>query len=543
MIILIAFAFLAGVVTILSPCILPILPIILSSTIGGKNTGKSRPLGVVTGFILSFTLFTLFLSTIVQISGISADALRFVSVAVIALFGLSLLLPQFQELVERLFSKLAGFVPNSQGRTGFGGGLLIGFSIGLLWTPCVGPILASVISLAITGTVTFDAFLITLAYSFGTAIPMFLIILGGQNALRKIPWLLANTGKIQKAFGMLMIITAIGIYFNVDRRFQTYILTTFPQYGAGLTKFEDNEMIRNQLQKKSGKEIKKENTDKIQAPELIPKGAWFNSEPLTLAQLKGKVIIIDFWTYSCINCQRTMPYLRAWHEKYADKGLVIIGVHSPEFEFEKSEKNLAQAIKDFKLPYPIVQDNDFATWRAYDNSYWPAKYIIDKEGYIRYTHFGEGAYDETEKVIQELLKEAGAKDVTSIINNPTYQIQTKTPEIYLGSSRNPYKTGFTLIGNWKVMEEYASPQKGAQLLLNFESKEVFLVMRTKGTPAKVKVYVDDKLQYFGEDNLNGTVVVEKNTLYKMITLPTSGKHNLRLEFEDNNAELYAFTFG
>ena len=149
---------------------------------------------------------------------------------------------------------------------------------------------------------------------------MFLIILGGQNALRKIPWLLANTGKIQKAFGMLMIITAIGIYFNVDRRFQTYILTTFPQYGAGLTKFEDNEMIRNQLQKKSGKEIKKENTDKIQAPELIPKGAWFNSEPLTLAQLKGKVIIIDFWTYSCINCQRTMPYLRAWHEKYADKG-------------------------------------------------------------------------------------------------------------------------------------------------------------------------------------------------------------------------------
>ena len=224
------------------------------------------------------------------------------------------------------------------------------------------------------------------------------------------------------------------------------------------------------------------------------------------------------------------------------KGLVIIGVHSPEFEFEKSEKNLAQAIKDFKLPYPIVQDNDFATWRAYDNSYWPAKYIIDKEGYIRYTHFGEGAYDETEKVIQELLKEAGAKDVTSIINNPTYQIQTKTPEIYLGSSRNPYKTGFTLIGNWKVMEEYASPQKGAQLLLNFESKEVFLVMRTKGTPAKVKVYVDDKLQYFGEDNLNGTVVVEKNTLYKMITLPTSGKHNLRLEFEDNNAELYAFTF-
>src|SRR3990167_10732741 len=252
MILLIAFAFLAGIITVLSPCILPILPIILTSSIGGQNTGKSRPMGVVIGFILSFTFFTLFLSTIVRLSGISADTLRLVSVIVIALFGASLLIPQFQVLVERLFSKLAGFMPTSQNRTGFGGGLLIGFSVGLLWTPCVGPILASVISLAITGTVTFDAFLITLAYSLGTAIPMFLIMLGGQNALRRVPWLLSNLGNIQKLFGVLMILTAIGIFFNVDRRFQTYILETFPQYGTGLTKLEDNELIRNQLDKKSG---------------------------------------------------------------------------------------------------------------------------------------------------------------------------------------------------------------------------------------------------------------------------------------------------
>src|SRR3989339_1055029 len=248
MIILIAFAFLAGIVTILSPCILPIFPIILSSTIGGQNTGKSRPMGVVIGFVLSFTFFTLFLSTIVRLSGISADALRLVSVLVIAGFGVSLLIPQFQVLLERLFSKLAGFIPSNQNRTGFGGGLLIGFSVGLLWTPCVGPILASVISLAITGTVTFDAFLITLAYSLGTAIPMFLIILGGQNALSRVPWLLSRLGHIQKLFGVLMILTAIGIFFNVDRRFQTFILNTFPKYGIGLTKFEDNEAVKKQLQ-------------------------------------------------------------------------------------------------------------------------------------------------------------------------------------------------------------------------------------------------------------------------------------------------------
>lgn len=575
MILLITFAFLAGIITVLSPCILPILPIILTSSIGGVNTGKSRPMGVVVGFILSFTFFTLFLSTIVRLSGISAETLRFVSVIVIAGFGFSLLIPQFQMLVERLFSKFAGFMPNSQNRTGFGGGLLIGFSVGLLWTPCVGPILASVISLAITGTVTFDAFLITLAYSLGTAIPMFLIMLGGQNALHRVPWLLSNLGHIQKLFGILMILTAIGISFNVDRKFQTFVLNAFPQYGTGLTKLEDNELIRNQLDKKSGSEIRKNDIGKpmfdltqpkgVKAPEIIPGGTWFNSEPLTLEQLKGKVVIIDFWTYSCINCQRTLPYLRSWNEKYKDKGLVIIGVHAPEFEFEKSERNVMQAIKDFYLTYPIVQDNDFATWRAYRNRYWPAKYFIDKEGYVRYSHFGEGAYDESEKVIQELLKEAGASDVSSEINNPTYQVQAKTPELYLGYGRIKYlaspeaikKDGlakytspsilesgeFAYIGNWNVMEEYANPQKGASLTLNFEAKEVYLVMRTKGTPAKVKVYVDDKLQYFGMDNQDGIVTVDKDTLYKLINLPSPGKHNLRLEFDDSNAELFAFTFG
>ena len=171
------------------------------------------------------------------------------------------------------------------------------------------------------------------------------------------------------------------------------------------------------------------------APGIIPGGAWINSNQLALAELKGKVVVIDFWTYSCINCQRTLPYLKNWWEKYKDKGLVIIGVHSPEFEFEKSESNVKKAVSDFGIKYPVVQDNDFATWRSYDNRYWPAKYIIDKEGYIRYTHFGEGAYDETEKVIQDLLKETGAKDVSPKINNPTYQVQTKTPEIYLGFSR------------------------------------------------------------------------------------------------------------
>src|SRR3990172_2867947 len=380
MILLILFAFLAGVVTILSPCILPILPVVLSSSLTG---GKKRPLGVVAGFIISFTFFTLFLSLIVKSLGIPADFLRSFSIIVIALFGIGLLLPNFQALLERLFTTFSRFSPKLNQNSGFSGGLLIGASIGLIWTPCVGPILASIISLAITGSVSGQAALITFSYSLGTAIPMLAIVYGGRNLLNKVPWLTRNTVKIQKAFGVLMILTALAIFFNLDRKFQTFILDKFPNYGTGLTSFEDNETIRRALDRLDGGEVSEEDMGKptfnllddsgVNAPELIPGGDWFNTKPLTLKELRGKVVMVDFWTYTCINCIRTLPYLRDWYEKYADKGLVIIGVHTPEFEFEKSPENVQKAIEDFEIKYPVMQDNNYATWRVYDNYYWPAK--------------------------------------------------------------------------------------------------------------------------------------------------------------------------
>jgi cytochrome c biogenesis protein CcdA/thiol-disulfide isomerase/thioredoxin len=549
MILLITFAFLAGVVTVLSPCILPLLPIILSSS--ADTSGKKRPLGVVVGFVVSFTFFTLFLASIVRATGVTADTLRFISIAVLAVFGVSLLVPKVQLLIEQLFSRLTRFVPQNQGKTGFFGGLIIGLSLGLLWTPCVGPILASVISIALSGSINAQAVIITLSYSVGTAIPMFIIMLAGSTALQKVPWLVRNTPRIQKAFGVLMILTAVGIFFNIDRRFQTFILETFPQYGVGLTQFEDNQNIRKELQKVNEKPVDENMLGKpmldtpkgVVAPEIIPGGEWFNSKPIALSQLKGKVVLIDFWTYSCINCQRTLPYLRDWWQKYKDQGLVIIGVHSPEFEFEKDATNVSEAIKDFKLEYPIVQDNNFATWRAYQNRYWPAKYFIDKDGYIRWQHFGEGAYDESERLIQELLRESGSEVMPSDISNPEYQIYSKTPEIYLGQARYNGQQYVELEGDWISSQEYSNPQKGSKLYLNFESKEVFLVMRPKQDIAKVKVYLDDKVQYLGEDNINGVVTVDKDRLYKLIKLNVVGKHILRLEFEDNNAEVYAFTFG
>lgn len=573
MLLLIMFAFLAGVVTVLSPCILPLLPIILSSS---DSKQRQKPVGVVIGFVSSFTFFTLFLSTIVRFSGIPADSLRIFSVAVLALFGASLLISQIQAQIEIFFSKFANLMPSSQNKTGLWGGVVIGVSLGLLWTPCVGPILASVISLAITGTVTAQAFFITLAYATGTAIPMFLIILAGSTALQKVPWLLKNTANIQESFGVLMILTAIGIVFNVDRHFQTWVLETFPNYGLGLTRFEETEKINTQLQK-----INKETTDdsvskksllrlsgskKVSAPELIQGGEWFNSSPLQLSELRGKVVLVDFWTYSCINCQRTLPYLKTWWEKYKDKGLVIIGVHSPEFEFEKDSKNVQRAIEDFELSYPIVQDNDFATWRAYNNRYWPAKYLIDADGSIQYTHFGEGDYDKTEEMIQKLLEEAGKDVSTEDIKNPNYQTFGRTPELYLGHSRIEYLASpekieedqtmtfsapeslsaneFAFAGDWAVMSEYAVPSKGAHLYLNFEAKETFLVARPRsGTGGKMKVTLDGEVQATGVDNNTGTVTVDSDRLYKLIKLSSAGRHILEIEFLDNNVEVYAFTFG
>lgn len=572
MLFLILFAFIAGVVTVLSPCILPLLPIILSST---DASGKQKPLGVVTGFVLSFTFFTLFLSTIVSLSGISADALRHFSIIVLAVLGVSLLVPWVQLQIEKLFSSFANLMPSSQKHAGFIGGLVIGFSLGLLWTPCVGPILASVISLAITGEVTAQAFFITFAYATGTALPMLGIMLAGSKALQRVPWLVKNTGKIQKGFGVVMVATAAALYLGVDRQFQTFILQTFPSYGTGLTRFEENQRVKNELQKINqgdvdsadlAQSLTKPNQKGVPAPEITVGGEWFNSEPLTIAGLKGKVVLVDFWTYSCINCIRTLPYLRDWWKKYADLGLVIIGVHSPEFEFEKNAQNVQKALSDFGLTYPVMQDNDFVTWRAYNNRYWPAKYLIDANGNIRYTHYGEGEYDETEAAIQALLAEAQDGVVLPPVQNTTYTIYSRTPELYLGSARmehlaspekvvdnvevtfsvptNLRQNNFAYSGSWAVQPEYSAPEAGAQLHLSFEAKEVFLVARPKnGTAGKIKVFTDGEAQYLGEDAIDGVVTVDSDRLYKLLLLPQQGKHTLRLEFDDSNLEVYAFTFG
>jgi cytochrome c biogenesis protein CcdA/thiol-disulfide isomerase/thioredoxin len=426
MVILILFATLSGLVTVLSPCILPALPIVLSSS---AASGRARPLGVITGLMISFSLFTLAISKIVSLLGLSANALRLGAVVIIAILGLSLLIPAFNQWVELLLSALPGSVNgNSTQGAGFWQGFLTGASLGLIWAPCAGPILAAVTTLAATQTITFGAALVVIFYAIGSGIPLLLIAYGGRAFINKVSFLSRNLEKVQQTFGAVMVLTALLIAFNMDTLVTSWVTEMVPSsWTTSLNSFESNPVVSSQLiqlkQDASTDQKTEAPTATIPmqsippsgnnalpnygpAPEFVEINHWINSQPLTMKDLKGKVVLVDFWTYTCINCIHTLPYVTDWYNKYHDQGFVVIGVHTPEFTFEHETSNVENAVKQYKIYYPVAQDNNYVTWGAYQNEYWPAEYLIDADGNLRYTHFGEGSYDETEKNIQQLLAEA-----------------------------------------------------------------------------------------------------------------------------------------
>ncbi len=583
MIVLSFFAFLSGMVTILSPCILPVLPIVLSGSVGGKG----RPLGVVTGFIASFSLFTLILSTIVQTLQIPPDTLRVVALIVITGFGLVLVIPQLQLKFEMMASRIIK-IRKSSDKNGFFGGVMVGASLGMIWTPCVGPIMASVIGLAVTQQVDGGAVLIVVAYSLGTSLPMLGIMAGGRQLIQRFPKLSANTRNIQRVFGILMIIVGLSIGVGMDRRFQTIVLKAFPKYGTGLTAFENNSVIQKALDKRSIQENGREEQslnrlvwnnpphDAEQgqygtAPELVTNGQWFNIDGLdfvgerpTMADLKGKVVLLDFWTYSCVNCVRTIPYLKSWYERYKDRGFVIIGVHSPEFAFERDADNVQKAMKELGITWPVVLDNRYRQWRAYNNRYWPAHYFIDSEGSIRYYHFGEGEYKNSEKVIRKLLEEAGTEVKIPMVTKVWEGLESQTPEIYLGYQRskgflseskrikdqkveysleNTPKNGeWNLEGTWTVAKEFIEVDGAGALELGFKAKHVFLVIEPIEMGSKVDVKVDGIEVADTEDVKEGELIPASSRLYQLVDFSAVGAHVLKLNAE-GKLRFYAFTFG
>jgi cytochrome c biogenesis protein CcdA/thiol-disulfide isomerase/thioredoxin len=601
MVILLAFAFVSGVITILSPCILPVLPIVLSGSVG---YGRTRPFGVVTGFVVTFTIFTLALTSIVHALGLPVDTLRYVAVVLLVLLGFVMLIPKLHTGFEQLTSKISSRFSmvrggsagaDGEGRTGFWAGIPVGFSLGVVWTPCVGPIMASVISLALTRSVDSGAVLITLAYTLGTSLPMLAIMLGGRTLLNRVPGLTRNMSKIQRGFGIVMIVLGVAIGFGWDRQFQNAVLRAFPSYGTGLTSIENMKPVRGALEARGSSvgtdgaaaglgslEVSPKNGmlgDYGPAPALVASGKWFNTQgivpnngaghagqpqpPLTMSELRGKVVVVDFWTYSCVNCVRTIPYLKAWYDAYRDQGLVIIGVHTPEFEFEKNPANVQRAIEELGIDWPVVQDNGYDQWNAYGNHYWPAHYFIDAAGRVRYFHFGEGEYDIAEQVIRALLSEAGA-DLGRPISQPNPRFTARTPETYLGWERaqgfvseggavmdqpvdyhpahSPSNGEWALSGKWVISRHYITPQPDGSLELGFHARNVFLVVEPEEAGGRIDVRVDGRVPKDTSDVKAGVLSPDESRLYQLIGLAKPGKHLLHLDVK-GKLKLFAFTFG
>jgi cytochrome c biogenesis protein CcdA/thiol-disulfide isomerase/thioredoxin len=546
MLVLLGIAFLAGIITAISPCVLPILPILLAGST--TTTNRLRPYAIVAGLVISFTAFTLAGAALLSALGLPEDVLRDVAIAALFLLAATLLWPRLGWLLERPF-----FFLTRRRASADSNGLLLGLSLGLVFVPCAGPVLAAVTALAASGEVGVRVVLVTGTYALGAALPMLAISIGGQRLTAGLRILRTRAEATRRIAGVVLGATALAIAFGADQRFTTAL----PGYTEALQeRIERSSAARNELDRLrvSGEEVAATQGARPRAPEFRGIDLWVNTRgerPLSIAGLRGKVVLVDFWTYSCINCLRTLPHLKAWDRAYRKAGLTIVGVHSPEFAFERVPDNVRSAVRRLGVRYPVALDNDFATWRAYSNDYWPSKYLIDRSGRIRYEHYGEGAYAETESLIRRLLGEKVTAARTTVADETPNVITT--PESYLGYARLANFAGtvtfdaeaeyrfpkrllgpneLAYAGRWTVEPERIVAGDDARLRLRFQARHVFLVLAGEG---RVSVIVDGR-------PVRTVAVSGTPRLFTLARFPRVKTGVLELRFAPGLAA-YAFTFG
>jgi cytochrome c biogenesis protein CcdA/thiol-disulfide isomerase/thioredoxin len=541
---------LAGVITAVSPCVLPVLPIVLA---GGASGGGRRPYAIIAGLVLSFTVFTLSASALLMALGLPEDLLRNIAIALLFVVAATLLVPRFGMWIEAPLTRLSRR-PSGD----LGGGFLLGASLGLVFVPCAGPVLATVSVLSAEHRVGLRLVLLTLFYAAGAGSVLLLVALGGQRATRR---LRQTRAWWRPALGVVMLAAAFAVAFGLDQTLQTSLgsYTTALQRHTEESGFATKHLgtLRGAT---GGVKLKAKAAPRSNlplyaaAPDFAGISDWINTpggKPLTIAGLRGKVVLIDFWTYSCINCLRTLPHLRAWYSAYHKDGLDIVGVHTPEFAFEHVPSNVEDAVKRFHVTWPVAIDNDYGTWNAWSNQYWPADYLVDQQGNVRAYSFGEGDYSKTENDIRQLLglQQGQMTDVANL--TPT---ELQTPETYLGPQRldrsryvgtplrlnraTVYRLAKTVPqndisygGTWTLSGQIATPGKNARLALHYHSKDVYMVLAGHG---RVAVTRDGKRL--------PSIQVDGSKLYTVLASNTTTDGVLEFQAPPG-VRLYSFTFG
>ncbi|OCJ07385.1 cytochrome C biogenesis protein [Rhizobium sp. AC27/96] len=617
--ILFILAYLGGVLTIVSPCILPVLPFVFARA--GQPFLRST-LPMLIGMAATFAA----VATLAALGGgwaVEANEYgRYAALVLLAIFGVILLFPSLSDYLTRPLVSLGARLSQSADRSSRSGGsaiaasLLLGVATGLLWAPCAGPVLGLILTGAALQGASVGTTLLLLAYALGAATSLALALIIGGRVYQAMKRSLGVGEWLRRGVGVAVLFAVVAIAMGLDTGLLTQaslastasleqglvdrfhplnqdkpssvvmksdggammsatnamMMSAKPDAGAGA----GGSMAMAMTAKPAVEQLPVERA----APSLDGAVQWLNSEPLTAAGLKGKVVLVDFWTYSCINCLRAIPYVEAWAQKYKDQGLVVIGVHAPEFAFEKNVDNVKKAIADIGITYPVAIDNNYAIWRAFDNEYWPAHYFIDAKGQVRHHHFGEGDYDQSERVIQQLLAEAGKTNVSSDIvavkatgaeAAASNEADVQSPETYVGYLRSqnfvddagtvndaahdyvtatPKLNEWGLAGNWTVGGQQAT-SNGADtsLYYHFHARDLHLVLgpAADGKPIRFQITIDGKPpgdNHGVDTDANGNGVVTGQRLYQLVR--TSGAvadHTFEIKFLDPGAQAYAFTFG
>jgi cytochrome c biogenesis protein CcdA/thiol-disulfide isomerase/thioredoxin len=550
----------AGLLTVLAPCVLPLLPVILGGSVLRDDRDRWRPFIITGSLVASLVLFTLLLKVSTVFIHVDPRVWTYLSGGIILVLGVSMLFPGLWPRVAEavgLERRSQALLQKAHGhRNKTVSAVLTGAALGPVFSSC-SPTYAWVIATVLPASPAVGMVYLSV-YCVGVGAGLLAIALLGRRLLGRITWASKPGGAFQRTIASLFIVMGLFIVTGLDQAVETRLLTADP---FGITRLEQR-LVPSNGSEQPPIQMSPGDVASYPAPELEGIKTWINSDPLTLAQLKGKVVLIDFWTYSCINCIRTQPYLNAWYDTYAPDGLVIIGVHAPEFAFEQVPANVQKAVTADGIKYPVALDNGFATWKAYANNYWPAKYLIDRDGRVRYTQNGEGAYDVTEAKIRQLLGESASTKPMVQVTAEGPGGANQTPETYLGRDREERYVGkpglgggstyteasvgadeWTLGGAWDVASQaITAVSDGATLTLKYTGRDVYLVM---GAPpgSTVRVAVDSSATLGSDVGPNSTVTLSGPRMYRLVeSRQSSAGATLRLTFSQG-VSANAFTFG